>query len=573
MKKFASIFVSVLLVALMVFGTVAQAASVLPETPTTASLTLYKFKADPSRAPITDPTADSLKDQGVKDAVYTAYKIASLNADGTFTLEAAFADLEVSGKKLSSLFTTDKLANNTGSLTYTDTDEFEKYIPILRQTIERGSFTGSAGTTGADGKAVISDLALGVYLVLETTIPDNYAETSKPFLVQLPQWDQDAKSGAGDWLYNVTAYPKNDPVDLTKKIVESNNAEVDETTRAIGDVIDYRIEVDVPYYGDLTDEQKAKIKYFLTDTMSEGLTFNNDVTVKVKSNSTPLTKGTNFTVSTSDTTVIKVDFTPATVYTYGGDKFVIEYSATLNEKAVDHIGSANTNVAKVTFTTNPRTGKADPDTDDTDEDDTKVYTYGFDLTKKFNNGTDTPNASTVEFSLKSGDTKLQFVKVGDNYLVVGDDWADYVEGGKLKLPIDAEADAQTEYTVTTALNPTSTGLLSIRGLKDGTYTLTEEKTHKDYSLLESDITIVVTAEKTAGKLNGTVSAKAQGTTLTANQNGKVGIFEISINNVSKQFTLPQTGGAGLLAFTIGGGIVIAGAIILFSLLRKKRSAE
>ena len=611
MKKFASIFICVLLAALMVFTTVASAASVLPTTPTTAKLTLYKYTTDKAneeaQSPQTPPVSSDQK--GVAGATYTAYKIASLNADGTFTVETAFANLTVDGKALSTLFATDKLAQNTGSLTYADTNAFEKYIPALRQEIERGNYVGASGTT-ADGtggttlgKAEIDNLALGVYLVIETTIPDNYAETSKPFLVQLPQWDQDANEGAGVWLYNVTAYPKNDPVDLEKKIVESNQTKVDETTRAIGDVVNYEIVVDVPYYGDLEPAQIAKIKYFLTDTMSAGLTFNDDVTVTVLNapeGTGPLVdKETNasaydFEVTTSSTTVIKVDFTPATVYKWKGYQLSIKYSATLNENAL--IGAANTNKAKLTFTTNPRTGKVDPDTDDTDEDETKVYTYGMDLKKKFNNGTEAPDASAVEFTLKdSTNATMQFVQLSaGNYLVVGKDWADnYVVDGKIKLPTDADAAAQTEYTVTTVLHPTSTGSLQIRGLNVGTYTLTETKTVNGYSKLESDITIVVTGDTTSDELNGKVSATANGSNLTANEReveteetttpegdpvepekvGSNGVFEIEVNNVSEQFNLPQTGGAGLLAFTIGGSIVIAGAIILFSFLRKKKSAK
>ena len=587
MKKFASTFICVLLVALMVFSTVASATSVLDPTKTTASLTLYKYTTDKGNEEAETPSTPPVNDQvAVKGATYTAYKIASLNADGTFTVETAFADLKVDGVALSTLFTTDKHADNTGSLTYADTNAFEKYIPALRQEIENSNYVGASGTTDEDGKAEITNLALGVYLVIETVIPDNFVETSKPFLVQLPQWDQDAGTD-GEWLYNVTAYPKNDPVDLEKVIVEKDKSKTHETTRAIGDIVDYAITVDVPYYGDLEPAQIAVIQYFLTDNMSAGLTFNNDVKVTVLGapTATTLVAGTDFTVDTEDTTVITVDFVPAKVYAWQGYQFLIEYTATLNEDAV--IGDANPNTAKLTFTTNPRTGKKgpngepEPDTDDTDEDSTKVYTYGMDLTKKFNNKktNGTPDASAVEFTLSDGTANLQFVKLGaGEYLVVGADWAEkYVKDGKIKLPVDA--DEQTEYTVTTALNPSSTGKLLVNGLNVGTYTLTETKTVNGYSKLESDVTIVVTGLKddTTNKLNGLVGAKANGSALDANERdggvGTKGVFEIEINNVLEQFNLPLTGGAGLLMFTIGGGIVIAGAIILFSLLRKKKAAK
>ena len=631
MKRFASIFVSVLLVALMVCGTAASALSVLPDNPTTGTLTLYKYTTDSdneaAETPATPPVNDDQKP--VKDAEYTAYQIATITSNGTFVLDPKFKDVEFDGVKLSTLFKED----NLGGLTYQNTDTFQKYIPALRNKIENGSgFVSKAAKTNVDGKAVIDGLALGVYLVLETEIPNGYVESSKPFLVQLPQWDQDLKNGEGDWVFEVTAYPKDDPITITKKIIESDGeSRVDETTRGIGDIVNYEVTVDVPYYSaDLTPAQIKAIKYFVTDTMDQGLTFKNDVEVTIKGTTTTLKEGVDFKVSTTGTTVITIDFTSEKVYDLKGNVLVINYSATLNELAL--IGAANENSAKLSFTNNPSTGKVkpaptepatdpetgetipstyptDPDTgetipptlptdpntgetiptptvpdtdiDETDEQDTKVYTYAFELLKKFNDGAQKPDASDVEFSIKNAEGKLEFVKLEDGkYIVLGDDFKKFVQEKTvdektikvIKLPIDSEN--QKEYVVTEALNPASNGSLLVKGLKDGIYTLTEEKTVSGYSKLEGDVTLDVKAGKDNNdKLSGEVSATANGSVLKANAEGKAGIFEFEINNVFEQFDLPQTGGAGLLAFTIGGGIVIAGSIIMFSLLRKKRTSK
>ena len=658
MKKFASTFICVLLAALMIFTTVVSAADALPEGhPTTGKITLYKYTTDNDNEESTKPSTPPVNEdqKPVEDAEYTAYQIASI-VDGVFVLNDAFKNVEFNGTALSTLFSEEA----PGSLSYSSTATFENFIPALRNKIENGSgFISKAAVTGPDGKAEITNLALGVYLVLETVIPDNYVETSKPFLVQLPQWDQDANDGEGDWLYEVTAYPKDDPVTLTKDIIDDDDSRVDETTRQIGDIVNYEIVIDVPYYAaDLTETQINTIKYFVTDNMGEGLTFNNEVEVTIKGTTTQLTEDTDFTVSTTGRTVITIDFNSAKVYELKGQKLVIHYSATLNELAL--IGGANENSAKLSFTNNPSTGKVKPapteptdpsnptnpdettptdpdasnptnpdettptdpdasnptnpdettptdpdasnptnpdettptdpdvttptdpttptvpdtDIDETDPDDTKVYTYAFELEKKFNDGAQTPDASGVEFSLKNTDGKLKFVKLGDgNYVVLGDDFKEYVENNKIKLPIGAET--QREYDVTDALNPAPNGTLSVKGLKEGSdYVLTEEKTVSGFSKLAGDIALVVTEGRDeTGKLNGKVTATANGSALTSNATGKIGIFEMEINNVSEQFNLPQTGGAGLLAFTIGGGIVIAGAIILFSLLRKKKSAK
>ena len=73
------------------------------------------------------------------------------------------------------------------------------------------STTGIEVTTGdktkgwADGTAVADNLALGLYLVVETDKPDAVKETTEPFLVSIPMTAADAKN----WLYDVTVNPKN----------------------------------------------------------------------------------------------------------------------------------------------------------------------------------------------------------------------------------------------------------------------------------------------------------------------------------------------------------------------------
>lgn len=62
----------------------------------------------------------------------------------------------------------------------------------------------TTGTDG-DGTAVAKDLALGLYLVVETKKPDAVKKTTEPFLVSIPMTAADAKN----WLYDVTVNPKN----------------------------------------------------------------------------------------------------------------------------------------------------------------------------------------------------------------------------------------------------------------------------------------------------------------------------------------------------------------------------
>ena len=120
----------------------------------------------------------------------------------------------------------------------------------------------------------------------------------------------------------------------------------------------------------------------------------------------------------------------------------------------------------------------------------------------------------------------------------------------------------------------------MKGLEAGTYELKETKSLKGYTILTEPVTIlveevkegtpaVVTQNVTAHTLawNGTVAEKKDELANAAEN----GIFSITVNNAKNQFNLPITGGLGLWMFTIGGGIVMAGAIIFFSVIRKKKS--
>ncbi|MCQ4021704.1 MULTISPECIES: SpaH/EbpB family LPXTG-anchored major pilin [unclassified Ruminococcus] len=597
MKKFAAIFISMLLVGAMMFSTVASAASVLDPTKTTGTLTLTKYESD------------SDKSKAVTGAEFTAYQVAQLTSDGTFKALDAYKDVSVTVGETA--WTLDKLMQQddystdktTGGLTFTSTDIFEKMIPALQAVAqnETAPQTGLTSTENPAGTYTFGDMPIGVYLVAETKVPKGYTVVSQSFLVSIPEWDETTKT----WNYDITASPKDAPVSPDKAIVgptaegETNPTLLDEDTVAIGDNVPYQVTANLPFYGDSLptswteatvlyptqekfDTTVAGIKYALTDTMSKGLTFNNDLAVVIDNGGTPvtLTKDTDYTLTTttdaSDNTVITVDFKWANINQYQGKKIKFTYSATVNEDAV--VGpNGNKNSVKITYDNDPQ---VESDDVDTEPDETTVYTYGMDLTKTFNgaaaDGTDI-DASGVEFSLSNGGEKLWFItsesgkyiaydaKMTDNPATADDESTEPAEG--TKVTIDG-----VKYTITQALNPTKTGSLAVDGLDVGTYTLVEENSIEGFSKLASDVTIVVSEEKTDGKITGKVIATVGDTTLNVSETN-LGKFLFTVNNVSKQFDLPLTGGTGLLLFTIGGGIVMAVAIIIFSQLRKKKATD
>ena len=107
--------------------------------------------------------------------------------------------------------------------------------------------TDTAGHTSA------SNMEQGLYLIVETRVPENVTSTCNPFFVSLPMTTVDGS----EWLYDLTVYPKNQTgnPDLSKTVRENKNSTgkhngslTDITdgfkhtaTASVGDVVDYQI--------------------------------------------------------------------------------------------------------------------------------------------------------------------------------------------------------------------------------------------------------------------------------------------------------------------------------------------
>ena len=66
--------------------------------------------------------------------------------------------------------------------------------------------------TDAYGKTKAENLALGLYLVVETKVPEMVVSTTDPFLVSVPMTSvngTNAADGGTRWIYDITLYPKN----------------------------------------------------------------------------------------------------------------------------------------------------------------------------------------------------------------------------------------------------------------------------------------------------------------------------------------------------------------------------
>ena len=144
--------------------------------------------------------------------------------------------------------------------------------------------------------------------------------------------------------------------------------------------------------------------------------------------------------------------------------------------------------------------------------------------------------------------------------------------------------AGTEGAVTEFSPAQGSGILKIKGLKAGTYTMTETATASGYMLLKDSLTIVITEStatitSVAGEQLTTVvsgqaaSATVNGETASMDKDGETSLHawvKLAVTN-NKGFELPKTGGWGTIVFTGIGAVGLALCIILF--MRKRRVEE
>lgn len=360
----------------------------------------------------------------------------------------------------------------------------------------------------------------------------NVTKVSVPFLVSLPFTGKN-----GETVTDLKVYPKNSTGTATieKKIVE-DSAEKDTTVANIGDTIKYKVTYSIPV------GENGLESLVVTDTMSKGLTFDtNNIEVK---NEDVVVSADNYTVESKQnpngngSTITTITFTEK--YCKSLEKnttqnFTITYTATLNKDAV--LGqSGNTNDVFVTYR---NTGDVDRDTEH--KSTTKVFTYGIDLLKK---GEGVDKLVGVKFTLTDENDKGVNIEKNDSNNF-------YTPGG-------------SSNTVTTG----DDGKIYIRGLKPGTYKLTETKTNNGYVLLKDPVVIVITPTNAeTGAATATVGSKD--VTMTDDNGSLTAKVPLTVVN-SKGFDLPATGGRGIALFTIAGiAIVVAAGTLLFMRKRSK----
>ena len=488
--------------------------------------------------------------------------------------------------------------------------------------------TDAYGRTGASG------LDLGLYLVVETSVPEMVVSTTDPFLVSVPMTSvngDNATDGGERWIYDITLYPKNlTGIPTLDKTLREDMADTGKNggstsditdgyahtgTASDGDEIDYQIISTLP---SITSESTYLTCYTFIDTLSKGITYNkNDVILEffTDADCTKLITRWNesdgkFTVTYNTTdageSVVTIEMTAKglaeinttkTVYAsedmvnsgYSDCTLRITYAATMNSDAsVVYGDDGNPNEVVLTWQ------RSSADYYDTLIDDAHVFTYGIDLTKLFSDGAG--DFANVEFILHN-DTDSYFVMAELNesegiYYVTGH--SENESEATHFIPVESDG---------------AEGKVIIKGLEDDTYTATEVRTDNGYTLLRDDIEIDISQVETVelcdiydedvlgliqndpryatiindtGVLNNmpqkhlehhllTASSTVDGNQVTMLEDEGSANALAPLNVVNTRgFDLPDTGDHGVWMYGLVGVLLMAGSVFCIVLTLRKK---
>ena len=611
MKKIHRVL-ALLMAALMAFGlmTTAFAAEPTIDTSKKASLSIYKYDiTKASEDGVWDAESyvstglhdgsviDKLSKYAIQGVEFTYLKVADITmnnelVDGQRQVGVlyGFDNSDRSSAVLSAIDLTAADAHKSeNGINYFTSDSLNNKLSAalaanatnVKNALENAVKNGGVAMTETDtaGHTSASNMEQGLYLVVETRVPEMVTSTCNPFFVSLPMTTIDG----AEWIYDLVIYPKNQTgnPDLSKTVRENKNSTgkhsgsltdikdgyAHTATASVGDVVDYQILSTLPT---ITSKASSLNEYIYVDTLSKGIRYNkNDVVIEFFKDAGCTDKITTWaedsgkfavtyddaqnsmTIRMTESGLTEIN-EATSVYTdsvkrgYSDCTMRITYAATLTADA--KMGDTdNPNTVTLTWKRTNTTYY------DTLNDCCHVYTYGIDVLKQFSD--EKGSVQNVKFLLHN-DT--------DDCYIIADlkDGTYYAKGFTTK-----KADATTFV-------PNAQGHIIVKGLEDDAYSLTETATDKGYVLLKEAVKIVITTkengacEKCGAKLL-TASATVNGKDVTMTDGNAIVPLTV-INNPG--FDLPKTGGYGTWMFTIGGVALLGAAAFIVIRSRKHKNA-
>lgn len=410
--------------------------------------------------------------------------------------------------------------------TEADANAFAKEVAPYLTTV-----AGSSNTV-TDGKYVISGLAAGYYLVKDkdgslTGDNDSYTE----YIIRV--------------VSDTTATPKSDVPKVQKKVKDINDS-TDDAMTDWQDSADYDISDSVPFQikATLADNVSSYTTYKVVfhDTLSKGLTYNNDAKVYIDGEETDGFTVTS-TVNADGTTTLTVSCDNVKALGAGNSSIItVEYTATLNNNAV--LGSAgNPNEVYLEYSNNPNKSEAgNNETGNTPKDVVIVFTYKTIINKVTKNPDYDPEVEeSKEFiPLTGAEFTLEKYNKGSN-----------------------------AWEAITAVKNAEGTTFTFSGLDDGNYRLTETTTPAGYNTIDP-IEFIVTAEHDVLSDNPALTSLSGNVTtgeLTFTSNTTEGSLSADVINNAGAI-LPETGGIGTTIFYVVGGVLFVGAAVLLIVKRR-----
>ena len=517
-------------------GTTASSVSSLP-TQQSMSLTI-----EPSGSDTYNPKGSS----------FTAYRVMSFTrgSDGNWTWDTVngftYPGTGSFNADAFGSYPASRLQNLAEQLALQVNDSMTDKLP--QTALENGSLTWTTDNAG-------------IYLVCETqTAAGNFP--SKPFLVALPYTDE---TNDNSWKYELTARPKGSRVGLQKVIHNakgsySNTVTYDgkKDTVANGDEVEYRISTRIPSYTSVYFEGGKNPTFRLTDTMAKGLTLT-PATVRLTNGEDPLTKDTDYTQTCSTdsdgitTLTISLAGSYLEVPAHQNTELVLSYSATVNSN-VSLADNGNQNVVTLDYSYDP----ADPDDTSQVQDDAVVYSFGIEVEKFDGDSEQKTKLSGAQFELyKEADEGTAAASLSQ---------APYRPAGQTG----------------------DNGIVDFKGLDAGTYYLKEVKAPHGYSLLMNPIKVEIIPDSSQGaneqaqvinsgsftvKVNGQTVSKDEtsgGVTRILNETGREETVIVAAAN-HKGFSLPSTGGTGIILILLASAAGLVLVTLLFVRGDRKRN--
>lgn len=452
----------------------------------TLALAVPAFAADTTGSiTITNP-------QG--DRTYTAYKIFDVTysgknysytisgTDAAFNTVKAYADEAANGLKLTAVANTNKYNVSIDAAAFSAAS-FAQYLKTNVGSLGTGTaFTKDGDTMKASG------LTPGYYFVSGTSGTVCELATAKDIEIR----------------------DKNEALQIEKSVDDADR------TVEIGQKLTYTITGKVP-----STKGYTKFTYQVTDTMSEGLTFNKDVKVTIGG-----TAVTDAAITYNDNGFV------ASINMMNYQKqidapVVITYTATVNENAIQR--DKETNTATLKYSNDPA------DKNSFKESSVEVNVFSFNIViNKYAAGNENTKLAGAKFVLKNNEGKYY------KYDAAKVTW------------VDAKADATEVITG-------ADGAARFDGLQAGTYYLEETAAPAGYNQLTKDITIVLNKD-------GSATIDSASSTLGADHSLTAGVAN------STGTMLPETGGIGTVIFVALGALAVICAGI-FLVTNKRMSKE